>query len=121
MPGPSGTLSRCAPAITTSCSDPVLVCAITLRALKLCALAVSLMMVGPGCPRSCTPTDLVTLSTGIFTSVDGPSVPPICCSSTLSAMIIATAPRCAATSSFCANGHVPRSSRITAPCTGRLP
>src|ERR1700739_2143370 len=118
MPGPSGTLSRCAPAITTSVVDPVLVCAMTLRALKLWTLALSLMVVGPGCTRSCAPMDLVTLTTGIFTSVSDPRVPPICCSSALSATIIATAPRWAAASSFWANGQVPRSTSTTAPCTG---
>lgn len=62
MPGPSGTLSKCAPAITTLADDPVFVCAMTLRALKLWVLAVSLTVVGPDCPRSWNPTDLVTLN-----------------------------------------------------------
>ena len=62
--------------------------------------------------------DLVTLTAGILTSVSAPRVPPICCSSTLSATIIATAPRCAAASSFWAKGQLPRSTSTTAPRTG---
>ncbi|CKO20925.1 Uncharacterised protein [Mycobacterium tuberculosis] len=120
MPGPSGTLSKCAPAITTLADDPVFVCAMTLRALKLWVLAVSLTVVGPDCPRSWNPTDLVTLTTGILTSVLAPRVPPIACSSMLSAMISATAPRCAAASSFWAKGQTPRSTSTTAPDTGSL-
>src|ERR1700753_3328378 len=121
MPGPSGTLSRCAPAMTTALVDPVLVCAMMLRALKLATLALSLMVVGPVCPRSCAPSDLVTLTTGILTSVVAPRAPPMCCSSTLSMTTIPTAPRWAAASSFWENGQVPRSTSTTAPWTGNPP
>ena len=48
---------------------------------------------GPMVVRSGAPSDLVTLTTGILTSVFSPSVPPIFSSTTLSATIIATAPR----------------------------
>src|ERR1700691_5364344 len=84
MPGPSGTLSRCAPAITTSLVDPVLVCAITLRAWMVLVSAESCTVAGPGVVRSSAPSDLVTLTTGILTSVVSPRVPPICSSTTLS-------------------------------------
>src|ERR1700730_4202091 len=65
MPGPSGTLSRCAPAITTSLVDPVLVCAITLRAWMDLVSAESCTVAGPMVVRSSAPSDLVTLTTGI--------------------------------------------------------
>src|ERR1700733_15818276 len=106
MPGPSATLSRCAPAITTSLVDPVLVCAITLRAAMVLVSAESCTVAGPTVVRSSTPSDLVTLTTGILTSLVSPRAPPICSSTTLSATTIATAPRCAAAPSFCANGQV---------------
>ena len=47
MPGPSGTLSRCAPAITTSLVKPVLVCAMTLRAWMVLVSAESFTVAGP--------------------------------------------------------------------------
>src|SRR6202008_1027945 len=121
MPGPPGRLSRCAPAITTSFVKPVLVCYMTLRALMVLVSAESFTVAGPEVRRSATPSGLVTLTTGILTSVSSPKVPPMCSSTTLSAMIIATAPRCTAAASFWANGQVPRSTSTTAPLTGRLP
>ena len=120
MPGPSGTLSRCAPAITTSLVDPVLVCAITLRAWMVLVSALSCSVAGPCIVRSSAPSDLVTLTTGILTSVVSPKVPPIFSSMALSAKTIATAPCSTAAFSFWANGQVPRSTSTTAPLTGKL-
>ena len=120
IPGPSGTLSRCAPAITTSLVEPVLVCAITLRACMVLVSAENCTVAGPTVVRSSAPSALVTLTTGILTSVVSPRVPPIFSSTTLSATTIATAPRCAAAVSFWVNGQVPRSTSTTAPLTGRL-
>src|ERR1700744_3411426 len=120
MPGPSGTLSRCAPAITTSVVDPVLVCAITLRAWTVLVSAESRTVAGPPLACSSAPSGLVTPTTGILTSVDSPRVPPICSSTALSATTTATAPCCAAAPAFWANGQVPRSTSTTAPLTGTL-
>src|SRR6201999_836268 len=120
MPGPSGTLSRWAPAITTSMADPVLVCAIPLRAWMVLVSAESSTVAGPTLARSSAPSGLVTPTTGILTSVDSPRVPPICSSTTLSATTTATAPCCAAAPAFWANGQVPRSTSTTAPLTPTL-
>ena len=119
MPGPSGTLSRCAPAITTSAVEPVFVCAMTLRAETSRTLALSFTVTGPVWPRSVAPSAFATLTTGILTSVFSPRVPPISFSSTLSATTSAAAPRIAATVILSVNGHFPRSTSTTAPETGR--
>src|SRR5258705_10543487 len=61
MPGPAGTLSRCAPTITTLAVDPVLVWAMTLRVRSLRTPALGLMVVGAGSARSPSPGALLTL------------------------------------------------------------
>ena len=119
MPGPSGTLSRCAPTTTTSEVAPVLVWAITLRALKTEVLASSLRVVGPGLERSSAPSLLVTPTTGILTSVVSPRVEPDSSPSTLFATMSATAPFAAAMACFSEKGQAPRSTSTTAPLTGR--
>ena len=118
MPGPSGTLSRWAPTITTSAVDPVLVWAMTLRVCSTRTPALSLMVASPGAPRSRSPDSLVMLMTGIFGLVFSPSVPPISSPSSLLATINATAPRSAATACFAENWQAPRSTSTTAPWTG---
>ncbi|SKT85682.1 Uncharacterised protein [Mycobacteroides abscessus subsp. abscessus] len=117
IPGPSGTLSRCAPAMTTSVVAPVLVCAITLRALTSLVSASTLRTTLSGWALRSAPTDFVTLTTGILGLESSPRVPLVLFSSTLSAMITAAAPRSAATLSLSANGHDPRSTSTTAPLT----
>ena len=119
MPGPSGTLSRWAPTMTTSAPDPVVVWAITLRVVIVTTRASSTTVAGPGSARSRAPCALLTLITGMPAAASSPRVPPIFSSSTLLATTSATAPSLATTSCFCAKGQMPRSTSTTAPATGR--
>ena len=96
-----------------------MVWAITLRTSILVVLAASTTVAGPGAARNRAPSALLTLITGIVTSVPDPRVPPIFSSSTLLATTIATAPSLAATACFSAKGQLPRSTSTTAPLTGK--
>ncbi len=93
MPGPSGTLSRCAPVMTTSCVDPVLVCAMTLWVRSTRTPALSLTVAGPGLARSRVPSSLLMPTTGMETLDVSPRVPSVTTPSSLLATISATAPR----------------------------
>ncbi len=107
--------------MTTLSVDPVVVWAMTLLVLSTLTPALSLMTVWAGLARSRAPSALLTLTTGILTSVVLPRVPPNSSTgrSTLSATISATAPRLAAIVCLSPNWQEPRSTRTTAPDTGR--
>ena len=82
-------------------------------------LAASVIVAGPGAARRRAPSALLTLITGIVTSVFSPRVPPIFSSSTLLATIIATAPSFVAMACFSEKGQLPRSTSTTDPLTGK--
>ncbi|MDF2584865.1 MAG: hypothetical protein K0R33_3508 [Mycobacterium sp.] len=107
--------------MTTLSVDPVLVWAITLLVCSTLTPALSLTVASPGLARSRAPSALVMASTGIFTVVLLPRVPPNSSTgrSSLSAMSNATAPRLAAMPALSPNWQVPRSTNTTDPCTGR--
>ena len=117
MVGPSGTLSRCAPTITTSWVDPARVWASTLREVTALVLASSRSVVVAGLARSSAPADLLTLTIGTVWELSSISEPGMNSSSTLFATTTATAPSLAAMASFSANRHFPRSTNTTAPLT----
>ena len=78
--------------MTTSSVDPVRVWAMTFRVVWVRTPALSVMVAWPGCAHIRAPSALLTLITGILTSVFSPNVAPGCSPSTLFATIRATAP-----------------------------
>ena len=93
IPGPSRTLSRCAPTSTTSCAEPVVVWATTFLARTRSVRASTTRVALPVRVRSCAPSALLTLATGILTWSSSSSAALNAFSSTSLAMINPVAPR----------------------------
>ena len=115
IPGPSGTESRCAPAITTLSGLPVVVWAITLRLDRSSIVVASARVTGtPGRPASVSPSALLSPTVG-KAPVTSPSVAWSSGPSTLFATSTAAACAAAALVDLTPNGHAPRRTSTTAP------
>ena len=120
IPGPAGTESRCAPAMTTSSARPVVVWAMTLRVTTDVARVASTSVTGvPARAARASPSAWSSPPVGTRPSATAPRVPPRGPGALLDTST-AAAPASAAICCFWVKEHTPRCTRTTAPRTGRF-